>query len=108
IFFDPNSIFSGQFIGSPSMNFVDLIPVAGGFTLGESPIVLPASAVPEGVRKSASPVRMGVRPRDLQLVDEVPPLGIEVPIEDVFSVGRERFFTFPIGTDIAQGIDVRS
>jgi ABC-type sugar transport system ATPase subunit len=108
LFFNPNSIFSGQFIGSPSMNLMDLKPVSGGFRLGDSSIVLPEKIVPDVVRNSAIPVRMGVRPRDVKLVDEPPEFGIEVAVEDVFSVGRERYFSFRVGDEIAQGIDVRS
>ena len=108
LFFNPNSVFAGQFIGSPSMNLVDLKPVFGGFRLGESSIVLPEDAVPDVVRNSVNPVRMGVRPRDVQLVDEPPVFGIKVAVEDVFSVGRDRYFSFHVGDEIAQGIDVRS
>ena len=90
------------------MNLMDLKPVSGGFRLGDSSIVLPEKIVPDVVRNSAIPVRMGVRPRDVKLVDEPPEFGIEVAVEDVFSVGRERYFSFRVGDEIAQGIDVRS
>ncbi|MEH6727737.1 MAG: hypothetical protein V7703_16390, partial [Hyphomicrobiales bacterium] len=79
-----------------------------GFRLGDSQAILPAEAVPEKVRSSKQPIRMGVRPRDLQLIDGAAPIEIELPVEDVFSVGRERFFTFKIGDGIAQGVDVRA
>ena len=82
--------------------------MSGGFRLGDSSIVLPEKIVPDVVRNSAIPVRMGVRPRDVKLVDEPPEFGIEVAVEDVFSVGRERYFSFRVGDEIAQGIDVRS
>ncbi|MEP3330439.1 ABC transporter ATP-binding protein [Sedimentitalea sp.] len=108
LFFDPNSVFAGQFIGSPSMNFMDLNPVSGGYRLGNSDIILSDKAVPDVVRRSHNPVRMGLRPRDLQLVDEPPEVGIDVTVDDIFSVGRERYFSFRVGDDIAQGIDVRS
>lgn len=108
MFFEPNSEFSGRFIGSPSMNFVDLIPVDSGFCLGDSQAILPAEAVPEHVRNAKRPIRMGVRPRDVQLVDGAAPIEIKLPVQDIFSVGRERYFTFKIGDGLAQGVDVRA
>ena len=108
MFFDPNSEFAGRFIGSPSMNFVDLVPEGYGFRLGDSSAILPATAVPKAVREAKKKVRMGMRPRDVQLVDQAPDIHIELPVDDVFSVGRERFFTFKLGDALAQGVDVRS
>ena len=40
IFLDPQSVFAGQFIGSPSMNLIDLEPVDGGLRLGDSGVTL--------------------------------------------------------------------
>lgn len=108
IFFNPNSEFAGNFIGSPSMNFIDLSPVANGFRLGESKAVLPTEAVPEAVRGAARPIRLGVRPRDVQLLAGPGTVRVDLPIEDVFSVGRERYFTFRLGDEIAQGVDART
>lgn len=108
MFFEPNSEFSGQFIGSPSMNFVDLKSVDSGFRLGDSQAILPTDAVPEHVRNAKRPIRMGVRPRDVQLVDGSAPIEIKLPVQDIFSVGRERYFTFKIGDGLAQGVDVRT
>lgn len=108
MFFEPNSEFSGRFIGSPSMNFVDLIPVDPGFRLGDSQAILPAEAVPEHVRNAKRPIRMGVRPRDVQLVDGATPIEIKLPVQDIFAVGRERYFTFKIGDGLAQGVDMRA
>lgn len=107
MFFDPNSVFAGNFIGSPSMNFINLTPASDGFRLGDSEAVLPSRAVPEPLRSGTRPVRLGVRPRDVQLKDPPGAIWVNLPVEDVFSVGRERYFTFRIGTGIAQGVDVR-
>lgn len=104
IFFDPETEFAGQFIGSPSMNFVDLEPVAGGFRLGGSEALLPGDAVPEAVQRAGVPIRMGVRPRDVRITDAAGGLRVDLPVDDTFSVGRERFFTFRLGEEIAQGV----
>ncbi|WP_333816519.1 ABC transporter ATP-binding protein [Tabrizicola sp.] len=104
LFFQPASVFAGQFIGSPSMNLIDLVPVASGLRLGDSPVVLTEGELPAGLARSDRPLRLGVRPRDLRLVEGP---GHQLPVEDVFSVGRERFFTFRIGGTILQGTDHR-
>lgn len=103
IFFEPASVFAGQFIGSPSMNLIDLVPVAGGLRLGDSPVVLSQAELPPGLT-AKGPVKLGIRPRDLRLVSGE---GHALAVEDTFSIGRERFFTFTIGDQILQGTDHR-
>ena len=105
LFFEPASVFAGQFIGSPSMNLIDLVPVAGGLRLGDSPVVLAEAELPPGLARSARPLRLGVRPRDLRLVEGP---GHQLAVDDTYSVGRERFFTFRIGDTILQGTDHRT
>jgi ABC-type sugar transport system ATPase subunit len=104
IFHEPNSVFAAQFIGSPSMNLIDLVPVAGGLRLGDSTVVLMDTELPPGLR-AHGPVRLGIRPRDLRLVSGP---GHALTVDDTFSVGRDRFFTFRIGQAILQGTDHRS
>lgn len=103
IFHEPASVFAGQFIGSPSMNIVDLVPVPDGFRLGDSPIVLTDQDLPRGLPRSGG-LRLGIRPRDLRLVSSP---GHAIEIDDTFTIGRERFFTFRIGEMILQGSDQR-
>ncbi len=103
IFHEPVSVFAGQFIGSPSMNLIDLVPVAGGLQLGDSAVVLSKSELPEGLDQS-SPLVLGIRPRDLRLVSGP---GHALGVDDTFVVGRERFFAFRIGETILQGTDHR-
>src|SRR5690606_7361840 len=108
MFFDPVDIFAGQFIGSPSMNLIDLEPVAGGLKLGGSDVTLTAERerLPDWALSSARPLKLGVRPINVHLVDD-PQAGVALPADDVFSVGRERFFSFRIGDTIHQGVDKR-
>jgi ABC-type sugar transport system ATPase subunit len=107
IFFKPNSVFSGQFIGSPSMNFLDLVPAGQGFRLGCSDIVLPENIVPAHVQKATGQVRVGIRPRDVQLADAPDELDYAIHPDDFYSVGRERYFTLTDGDAIIQGVDKR-
>ena len=105
MFFEPASIFAGQFIGSPSMNLMDLVPVPGGLRLAGSSVVLGEADLPRGIAAAQRKMKLGVRPRDLRLVDGP---GHELAIDDIFSVGRERFFTFRIGDSLMQGTDHRA
>jgi ABC-type sugar transport system ATPase subunit len=108
MFFDPNSEFSGNFIGSPSMNFIDLKPVSAGYQLGDSGAVLLKSTVPDSIQAQKRPIRLGVRPRDVQLLDRQSAIKIDLPVDDTFSVGRERYFTFRLGDNVVQGVDERA
>ena len=108
MFFDPVNVFAGQFIGSPSMNLIDLLPVEGGLRLGESEVTLTPERdrLPEWAMASKRPLKLGVRPLHVHLTDDQA-TGVPLPVDDVFSVGRERFFSFRIGDGIYQGVDKR-
>jgi ABC-type sugar transport system ATPase subunit len=108
IFLEPVDVFAGQFIGSPSMNLIDLVPVDGGLRLGDSGVVLtPAQhELPGWAMKSRRPLKLGVRPLNVHLVESAA-TGIDIAVDDLFAVGRERFFTFRIGDSIYQGVDKR-
>jgi len=109
IFFEPVDVFAGQFIGSPSMNLIDLVPVSGGLRLGDSPLTLTTAHhhLPDWALASRRPLKLGVRPLNVHLVDDKD-AGVAIPIDDVFSVGRERFFSFRIGDTVYQGVDKRA
>ena len=110
IFFEPNSEFSGQFIGSPSMNLIDLVPTSGALRLGNSNIFLNPrdNGLPEWALASKRKLRLGIRPLNVHLIDESRDDGFDMAVEDAFAVGRERFFTFRIGDSLYQGADMRS
>lgn len=112
MFFEPTDIFAGQFIGSPSMNLIDLVPEDGGLRLGDSQVVLTPGrgGLPSWAMEGDRRLTLGLRPRNVHLVDGVEEGGssFELPVEDVFSVGRERYFTFRIGERLHQGVDKRS
>lgn len=108
MFFEPVDIFAGQFIGSPSMNLIDLKPADAGLRLGDSGAVLtaPRNELPQWAVSSRRPLKLGVRPLNVYLVDDERQ-GFDIPVDDHFAVGRERFFTFRIGDTICQGVDHR-
>ena len=108
MFFDPVDVFAGQFIGSPSMNLIDLTRVEDGLRLGDSSVTLTATrdCLPQWALSTKRLLKLGVRPLNVHLTDD-PGRGVALPVDDVFSVGRERFFSFHIGDTTCQGVDKR-
>ncbi|MDQ0324130.1 ABC-type sugar transport system ATPase subunit [Pararhizobium capsulatum DSM 1112] len=110
IFFQPVSVFSGQFIGSPSMNLIDLVPVEGGLKLAGSDVRLTVqnNHIPEWAIANKRRLKLGIRPMNIHLRDEADPTSaVAIPVDDIFSVGRERYFNFRVGETIYQGVDKR-
>ncbi|WP_442580516.1 ABC transporter ATP-binding protein [Mesorhizobium sp. ASY16-5R] len=109
IFLQPENVFAGQFIGSPSMNLIDLVPVDGGLRLGDSGVTLtPArNRIPQWAVASRRKLKLGVRPLNVHLVEPGDPTAFPLAVDDVFSVGRDRFFNFSIGGNAYQGVDKR-
>ncbi|MGV1956843.1 ABC transporter ATP-binding protein [Agrobacterium sp. 22-214-1] len=111
MFLEPVSVFAGQFIGSPSMNLIDLEPNGGGLKLGRNgavTLIPEKDGIPPWVLKSQRPLKLGIRPLNIHLVDSRRQGdGVALPVDDVYSVGRERFFTFRIGDALCQGVDKR-
>ncbi|PWE54302.1 ABC transporter ATP-binding protein [Metarhizobium album] len=110
IFYNPVNMFAGQFIGSPSMNLIDLRPAEGGLTLGASGVHLSPErdGLPVWAMNSRRPLKLGIRPLNVELVDDDHQgPSLDIAVDDVFSVGRERFFTFHLGDQIHQGVDKR-
>jgi multiple sugar transport system ATP-binding protein len=90
------------------MNLIDLAPVEGGLRLGDSDVTLTAARdlLPQWALSAGRPLKLGVRPINVHLTDD-PSVGVALPVDDIFSVGRERFFSFRIGDAIYQGVDKR-
>jgi ABC-type sugar transport system ATPase subunit len=100
---DPDDTFAAQFIGSPSMNLIPAEPAGAGLRLGGTDQILTsADGLPAWVCGLARPVLLGIRPVH---VDLTPAGGLGLPVEDSFSVGRERFFSFRVGDLLCQGTD---
>ena len=65
----PDDVFAGQFIGSPSMNLIDLVPVEGGLRLGDSDVTLTAGGnrIPRWAVAGGRKLKLGVRPLNVHL-----------------------------------------
>ena len=89
MFFDPVDVFAGQFIGSPSMNLIDLAPVEGGLRLGDSDVTLTAARdlLPQWALSAGRPLKLGVRPLNVHLTDD--------PAAGVALAGRRHILRRP-------------
>src|SRR5690606_24066934 len=112
LFEEPADQFAAYFIGSPSMNFIDVAPDPAGLRLGADGIVLP---LPERARAALHEVdgraglRLGIRPQHVALVRaaEVSAPGVfSAPVLDRYAIGRERYFDFALGGETLLGMQV--
>ena len=62
---DPDNMFVAGFIGSPRMNFMDAVPVAGGIRVP----VLGDLEVPSAVHVPGGALTVGIRPEHMELVE---------------------------------------
>ncbi|MEZ5666296.1 MAG: ABC transporter ATP-binding protein [Alphaproteobacteria bacterium] len=110
LFFDPADAFSGYFIGSPSMNFID-VDIAADAIRGPDGTTLSLGHEVEGAIRAAGlgRLRLGVRPHDVALTHSPATEG-RLPGEVVtsFAQGRERWFSFRLGELVLQGLDRRA
>ena len=111
MFEQPADAFAGFFIGSPSMNFIDVTRDPAGLRLGGHGVLLKLSA---GARAAlggvdARNLRLGIRPQHIALIRDP---GAEAagtfaaPILDRYAIGRERYFDFALGNDTLLGMQV--
>jgi multiple sugar transport system ATP-binding protein len=81
----PRNLFVASFIGSPSMNLLELNKVAGGVQFGNT--VLPVSAAILS-KASGDTVFVGLRPENLDLTKKE---GIEVEIDVIEELGADGY-----------------
>jgi len=99
VYKNPANRFVGGFVGSPSMNFVDVeVETAGGDTAlvgdGFRYPVSPAfaDAMPDGGR-----FVLGIRPENVSLADDPTGGSVEATVEVVEPVGSDNYLTLDIG-----------
>ncbi len=86
IFLEPENVFAGQFIGSPSMNLIDFVPVDGGLRLDDSGVTLTPCKKPHpasGRSPAAENSKLGVRPLNVHLVEPSDPTAFPLAVDDV-------------------------
>jgi multiple sugar transport system ATP-binding protein len=82
----PNNVFVAGFIGSPAMNLLDVSVVDGGVKVGSSTIPVARADLSKA---HADAVTVGVRPEDLNLVNEGQ--GIPVVVDVVEELGADAY-----------------
>ena len=108
---DPINEFAAFFIGSPSMNFIDVEPDEAGLRLGEEGLLLPLSNVALAAlhEQPVATLRLGIRPQHLALTspsgDRVDGL-VQARLLDRYSVGREHFFDIGIDDRTLVGMKI--
>lgn len=80
----PANLFVAGFLGSPSMNLVELPVIAGGVRFGD--ITIPVNRQTLSSANSRH-VTVGVRPEDLQIVD----VGLEFEVDVVEDLGSDAY-----------------
>jgi ABC-type sugar transport system ATPase subunit len=107
----PADAFAAFFIGSPSMNFIEVTRDPAGLRLGGNGVLL---KLPEGARSAVGEIdarrlRLGIRPQHVALTSA--PANdaagtFAAPVLDRYAIGRERYFDFAVGDEVLLGMQV--
>jgi len=111
MFEQPADEFAAFFIGSPSMNFIEVKRDPAGLRLGGNDVLL---KLPAGARAALGEVgprnlRLGIRPQHVALISDPADDAVgtfDAPILDRYAIGRERYFDFALGNDTLLGMQV--
>ena len=98
IYDNPNDVFVGGFIGSPSMNMLKgtLVEKNGKFFVDAGVFQYPVS--PEIAKESSgTEVIFGVRPEDFIILSKKAPHSIKAKIEVIEPLGRESILSLDVG-----------
>ncbi len=106
LYFRPDNVFVGGFIGSPAMNFVagTLTGTAEEMTLGAGPlqIKLPPDRSKRLAAQAGTEVTIGIRPEDLHGPADLPPDGrgyrFQARVDVTEMMGNEKLLHLIIGT----------
>lgn len=109
IYKNPNSIFSGYFIGSPGMNMFDVRLSGNKLLIGdeERPLLIPEELIRRLSQKGVEYLVMGIRPEYLKLSKAKPNGGSSSFAVNIFSteqIGNYIIFNFRIDEKIFHGM----
>jgi ABC-type sugar transport system ATPase subunit len=110
LFERPADAFAAYFIGSPSMNFIDVARDPAGLRLGGNGALLKLPTRARAALGEVGPrnLRLGIRPQHVALVSDPADdaAAFDAPILDRYAIGRERYFDFALGGDTLLGMQV--
>jgi multiple sugar transport system ATP-binding protein len=97
-YYEPNNRFVAGFIGSPSMNFVDVdVDRSGELTLEHETFSYETSPrIRDAVDSPVDRVTLGVRPEDIEVADKSTANTIEVTVNVLEPLGREQIIYFSL------------
>jgi multiple sugar transport system ATP-binding protein len=98
-YYAPENVFVAGFIGSPSMNFIDVSVTAGsdGVTLEHPAFSYHASGSIAAGLEEHDEVVLGVRPEAIELVEPGRENAVTVTIDVVEPLGKEQLLYFDLG-----------
>ncbi|MFC6837925.1 ABC transporter ATP-binding protein [Halomarina ordinaria] len=103
----PVNAFVGGFVGSPSMNFIDVRASVSGDTVrlqddsGRFDYTVSATDVPNV--DDSDRIRFGIRPEDVSVVDDGP--GIPTTVEVVEPIGSDNYLYLDLAADFIARVD---
>lgn len=97
-YYQPTNQFVAGFIGSPSMNFVDMrVSQSDKKTLEHNEFTYPITErIRESIGDGAEDVILGIRPEDLEVSREQTDTSFEVEIDVVEPLGKEQIIYFTL------------
>jgi multiple sugar transport system ATP-binding protein len=97
-YYEPTNQFVAGFIGSPSMNFMNVTVDTGGDpTLEHSSFSYAMSKrLRDEVETAASNLVLGIRPEDIEVATETSPTSIEVTVDVIEPLGKEQLLYFSL------------
>jgi multiple sugar transport system ATP-binding protein len=100
-YYGPANRFVAGFIGSPSMNFVEVVVDRTGTPTFEHPAFsVPVSdLLTDPIPADADDVLVGIRPEDILVADAESPRSIEVTVDVVEPLGKEVLVYFDLGEE---------
>jgi multiple sugar transport system ATP-binding protein len=100
-YYEPANRFVAGFIGSPSMNFIEVAVDRTGTPTFEHPgFSVPVSELlTDPIPAGAEEVLVGIRPEDILVADAESPRSIEVTVDVVEPLGKEVLIYFDLGEE---------
>lgn len=97
VYHRPANIFVATFIGSPSMNMIDVNVDGNQLVIGENKVVLPQMWLDQIHKSSANQLKMGIRPEDVSLSQTKGDYAIPITIRYIEDYGNRVGFYFDMG-----------
>jgi glycerol transport system ATP-binding protein len=97
LFERPAHTFVGHFIGSPGMNFLPAACSPSGLTVTGLNLPLPLPAALQSTASDAAPLKLGVRPEYLQLVQANSAGALPAQVQQLQDIGTYTLLTAKIG-----------